>query len=101
MNRGQVGMVLLVVFLLAATMQSFAQARAVSISNFAFTDSVSNSSTTVIRKGETVQWTWMSGSHSTTSGTCSGACTANNVWDSTIRSSGTFSDTFNQAGNFP
>jgi len=100
MNSGPVGIVLLLVFLLAATMQSFAQARAVSISNFAFTDSVSNSSTTVIRKGETVQWTWMSGSHSTTSGTCSGACTANNVWDSTIKSSGTFSYTFNQVGNF-
>src|SRR6266849_6676853 len=99
MNSGPVG-ILLLVFLLAATMQSSAQARVVNISNFAFADSVSNTSTTVIRKGETVQWTWMSGSHSTTSGTCSGACTANGVWDSTIKSSGTFSYPFNQVGNF-
>ena len=43
----------------------------------------------------------MSGSHSTTSGTCSGACTANGVWDSGIHSGVfNFSYTFNQVGNF-
>src|SRR6266849_1919683 len=100
MNSGPVG-ILLLVFLLAATMQSSAQARVVNISNFAFADSVSNTSTTVIRKGETVQWTWMSGSHSSTSGSCSGACTANGVGDSGIHSGVfNFSYTFNQVGNF-
>ncbi|PYX87567.1 MAG: hypothetical protein DMG67_19085 [Acidobacteria bacterium] len=102
MESGPVVILLLLLFLLAAVAQSSAQARVVSISNFAFTDSVSNTSTTVIRKSETVQWTWVSGSHSTTSSTCSGACTANGVWDSGIHSGVfNFSYTFNQVGSFP
>ncbi len=63
-----------------------------------FVDSQSGSSTTTINAGQTVQWTWAGGSHSTTSGNC---CTASGVWDSGLKSGGTFSYTFMTAGTFP
>jgi len=63
-----------------------------------FVDSQSGNSTTTIRAGETIMWTWVSGTHSTTSGTC---CTADGKWDSGTKSSGSFSQTFPTAGNFP
>lgn len=63
-----------------------------------FVDSQSGNSTTTIRAGATVMWTWVSGTHSTTSGTC---CTADGKWDSGTKSSGSFSHTFPTAGNFP
>jgi plastocyanin len=87
--------------LLATRTLSLAQARTVSISSFSFRDSVTNSSTTIIHQGDTVQWNWTSGTHSTTSGACAGACTPDHKWDSGQKSSGSFSFTFNQVGNFP
>ncbi|HZR29792.1 MAG TPA: hypothetical protein VFA71_13520 [Terriglobales bacterium] len=92
-----------VLLLLSLASLSGAATRNVTISNFAFTDAVSNNSTTVINAGETVQWSWSSGTHSTTSGTCSPGCTPSGTWDSTILSapSGTFSFTFNNDGSFP
>jgi plastocyanin len=66
-----------------------------------FTDQQAGGSTTTIAVGTTVQWVWVSGFHSTTSGTCSGACTPDGQWDSGTGSGMTFSHTFNQAGTFP
>ena len=67
----------------------------------AFADQQTGSSTTTITAGTTVQWVWVSGAHSTTSGTCGTVCTQDGVWDSGIGSGMTFSHTFNQAGTFP
>ena len=95
---------LLYVVILFSVSLSWAATRTVTISNFAFTDAVSNNSTTVINAGDTVQWTWSSGTHSATSGTCSGpgTCTPSGTWDSTILGTpNTFSFTFNNAGSFP
>jgi plastocyanin len=67
-----------------------------------FVDQVSNTSTSVINEGDTVQWIWQSGPHSTTSGTCSSTCTADGKWDSGVNSNPhTFNFTFNTAGTFP
>jgi plastocyanin len=56
-------------------------------------------SSVTIHPGDTVQWTWSSSGHSTTSGT---QCTPNGLWDTGILSQGaTFSRTFNTAGSFP
>jgi plastocyanin len=66
-----------------------------------FADQQSGGSTTTIPVGTTVQWVWVSGFHSTTSGTCAGICNPDGVWNSGTGSGMTFSHTFNQAGNFP
>ena len=67
-----------------------------------FADQKSGSSTTTIHVGDTVRWTWVSGFHSTTSGSCpGGACQGNGLWDSGAGSGMTFSHTFTQAGSFP
>ncbi len=73
----------------------------------AFTDAVSGNSVTTIHVGDTVQWMWKNGSHSTTSGTCSnggyygGDCSADGTWDSGINAVGfTFSQRFTTAGTF-
>jgi len=59
-----------------------------------FVDEISNTSTSTIAVGDTVQWTWSFGFHSTTSGTCAGTCTADGKWDSGAHSSPfTFSHT--------
>jgi plastocyanin len=67
----------------------------------AFMDQASGTTTTTIRAGGTVNWVWVSGFHSTTSGSCPGACNPDGQWDSGTRSSGSFSHTFSQAGSFP
>ena len=66
-----------------------------------FADSVSGTSTTTIHAGETVQWIWVSGTHSTTSGSCPLGCVANGLWDSGVLSSGSFQHTFPTTGTFP
>ncbi|HVN76036.1 MAG TPA: plastocyanin/azurin family copper-binding protein [Thermoanaerobaculaceae bacterium] len=63
-----------------------------------FVDSQSGTSTTTIQAGQTVTWMWAGGSHSTTSGNC---CTASGMWDSGVRSSGSFSYAFMTAGTYP
>jgi plastocyanin len=68
---------------------------------FVFMDQQSGNSTTTIRAGGTVNWVWVSGTHSTTSGTCSGGCSADGNWDSGINSGGSFQRTFPTAGTFP
>jgi PKD repeat protein len=73
-----------------------------------FLDQASGTNTTTIHVGDTVQWNWASGPHSTTSGTCQpgggtyGGCTANGVWDAGVHSAGySYSRTFGQTGTFP
>jgi plastocyanin len=66
-----------------------------------FIDQKSGTSTTTIHVGDTVQWVWVNGFHSTTSGTCSGACTPDGIWNSGAGSGMTFTHTFTQAGTFP
>jgi len=62
-------------------------------------DSQSGGSSTTIKAGDTVQWNFVDSiAHSTTSGNC---CTANSLWDSGIKSSGSFSHKFSSAGTFP
>lgn len=63
-----------------------------------FVDAASGTSTTTIKAGQTVQWNFVGGLHSTTSGNC---CQGNGVWDSGTKSSGSFSHTFPAAGQFP
>jgi plastocyanin len=66
-----------------------------------FVDRQSSSSTSTIAVGDTIQWVWVSGIHSTTSGTCTTTCTEDGIWDSGQGSGMTFSHTFTQAGTFP
>ena len=64
-----------------------------------FTDSQSGTSATTIKAGDSVQWNFMDSiAHTTTSGNC---CTANGLWDSGIKSSGSFTHKFPTAGTFP
>lgn len=66
-----------------------------------FLDSQSGTSTSTIHVGEAIQWTWLSGTHSTTSGTCAVGCVANGIWDSGIGQGMTYQRTFTTAGTFP
>src|SRR5215216_6059930 len=56
-------------------------------------------SSVTIHTGDSVQWTWSSSGHSTTSGSPG---LPNGIWDSGILNQGaTFTRTFNTAGTFP
>lgn len=64
-----------------------------------FVDALSASSITTIKAGDTVQWNFADSiPHSTTSGAC---CTASGLWDSGVKSNGSFSHKFAQTGTFP
>ncbi len=66
-----------------------------------FVDQTSGTSTSTIHVGDTVRWTWVSSmQHSSTSGPCP-PCSGDGTWNSGIKSTGTFSRTFTQAGTFP
>jgi PKD repeat protein len=66
-----------------------------------FRDEESHNSTSTINVGDTINWTF-DGFHSTTSGTCSGGCSPDGIWDSGDHGSGfSFSFTFATAGTFP
>ncbi len=72
-----------------------------------FQDQASGTSTTTIQAGDTVQWNWVSGTHSTTSGACTsggyygGSCTPDHVWDAGQHSQGfSFAQTFPAVGSF-
>jgi plastocyanin len=77
-----------------------AATRTVTVSSNRFTDAVSGNSTSTIAAGDTIMWNWSSGTHTSTSGSCSGGCTPNGTWDSGIKSSGSFPFTFPTAGTF-
>ncbi|MGE5413769.1 MAG: plastocyanin/azurin family copper-binding protein [Syntrophomonadaceae bacterium] len=66
-----------------------------------FVDAASGTSTTTIHAGETVQWVWVSGAHSTTSGVCPLGCVADGLWDSGVVEGTTFQHTFPSSGTFP
>ena len=66
-----------------------------------FVDTVSGTSTTTIPVNTTVVWNWVGGFHSTTSGSCTTSCTADNLWDSGQNSAPhTFMRVFNQVGTY-
>ena len=79
-----------------------ATTRIVDIQDFSFRDTQEQTSTSHIHVGDTVQWNWISGFHSTTSGPCP-PCSQNGDgnWNSGARSGPSFSHTFNSAGTFP
>src|SRR6266446_10735894 len=52
-----------------------------------------NPSSVSINVNDSVKWNWASGTHTTTS--------SSGLWDSGPRSSGSFTNTFTSAGNFP
>jgi len=66
-----------------------------------FVDQASGNNTTTITVGTTVEWRWVSGLHSVTSGTCTVACTPDGQFDSGTGSGMTFTHVFPQAGTFP
>jgi len=62
-----------------------------------------NPAITTISVGDTVEWDWIEGTHSTTSGTCQGgSCSPDGLWSSRsdLTVGATFSYTFNTAGTF-
>jgi plastocyanin len=82
--------------------QPAAATRIVDIQDFSFRDTQEGNSTSHIHVGDTVQWKWISGFHSTTSGPCP-PCSqnGNGNWNSGAGSGPSFSHTFNSAGTFP
>jgi plastocyanin len=55
-----------------------------------------------ISAGDTVVWRWVSGFHTVTSGPCDGGgCSADGLFESGLKSSGTFLFTFTQEGIYP
>ena len=82
--------------------QPAAATRIVDVQDFSFRDTQELTSTSHIHVGDTVQWNWISGFHSTTSGPCP-PCSQNGDgnWNSGARSSPSFSHTFSSAGTFP
>jgi len=64
-----------------------------------FVDAQSTTTLTTIKAGDTVQWNFVDSiPHSTTSGAC---CTASGLWDSGVKSNGSFSYKFAQTGTYP
>jgi plastocyanin len=55
-------------------------------------------SSVTIHPGDQVTWLWLTGFHSTTSGRPG---MPNGIWNSGVRSQGTFTHTFNSVGTFP
>lgn len=97
---------LLIVILAALTVPARSATRIVNVGpnqSLTFVDMQSNTSTTTIFVGDTVQWIWQGNHHSTTSGSCAtGTCQPDAIWDSGIHDApNTFSFTFTQAGSFP
>ncbi len=68
----------------------------VDVGNFFF-----NPSNVDIVAGDTVKWHFVSGTHTTTSGSCNGGnCTSSGIWASGVKSGGTFDHLFASAGSF-
>lgn len=66
-----------------------------------FVDSASQTATSTIHAGDTIEWVWVNGSHSATSGTCPLGCVPDGLWDSGIGHDTTYQHTFASAGSFP
>jgi len=74
-----------------------------------FSDAQTGGSVSTIRVGDTIQWVWIDGPHSATSGTCTSgdpyggnaSCNSDGIWDSGLKSpTFTFSQRFTTAGTF-
>ena len=68
-----------------------------------FVDLASGTTNTTIVVGRTVQWNWINGLHSTTSGTCSGGglCSPDFIWNSANQNPPfSYTHTFNTVGTF-
>jgi PKD repeat protein len=72
------------------------QTRMVSVQDFSFRDQVTGNSSTTVNVGDTVQWNWVGGFHTSTSGACP-PCSGDGKWASGGRGSGSFSHTFTEA----
>jgi plastocyanin len=72
------------------------QTRVVEVHSDFFRDQVSGNSSTTINVGDKIEWEWVSGTHTSTSGACP-PCTGDGKWRSAVMSSGTFSHTFTAA----
>jgi len=70
--------------------------RMVSIQDFSFRDQVTGNSSSTINVGDTVQWNWTGGFHTSTSGPCP-PCSGDGKWASGGKGSGSFSHTFTEA----
>lgn len=92
---------LLAAFAALVSFAAPAATRDVTVSNTHYTDSVSGTSTTTINVGDTVNWMWAGGQHTSTSGACNPGCTPSGIWGSDVKTSGTFTHTFPDAGSFP
>src|SRR5438874_2520332 len=95
---------LLAVVCLPATAAT-AATKHVDTGNIFFTDVSSNTSNpaiTTINVGDTVQWDWVNGTHSTVSGSCPGGnCSPDGLWNNPITFQNTsFSRTFNTPGTY-
>ncbi len=75
----------------------------VGLNGMNFVDATNGSSTSAISAGTTIEWRWVDGEHSTTSGTCGEkTCTPDGRWNSEKYDPPfTFSWTFNTPGTFP
>lgn len=95
-HPGWVALLALATLWLSAS-AGYAATKTVTVVNTAF-----QPANVTIAVGDTVRWVWSGGTHSTTSGSCSGGvCTPVAGWDSPTKSSGDFSHTFGQEGTFP
>jgi len=84
---------LLVILALAISSQGFATIYTVTVSNYQFTPANVNA-----QVGDTIQWVWVNGSHTTTSGTIPAGAAA---WDEPISSSSsTYSYVITEAGTY-
>ncbi|GAB4325249.1 MAG: hypothetical protein Kow0074_18800 [Candidatus Zixiibacteriota bacterium] len=83
-----------IVFGITATDSVIAATVVVDVANFAFSPR-----NVTIQEGDVVRWEWISGSHTTTSGS---GCSSDGLWNEPISSSNrSYERQFNDAGTFP
>ncbi len=75
----------------------------VGLNGMNFVDATTGNSTTTIPAGTTVEWRWVDGEHSTTSGACDATdCVPDDRWNSQKQKPAfTFTHAFNAMGTFP
>ncbi len=84
----------LVITMLAGATPAVGETVIVEVSNFAFTPS-----NVTIDEGDVIRWEWISGSHTTTSGS---GCNGDGLWNEPIDiSNQMFERQFNDAGSYP
>ena len=84
----------LVVLSIVCSQHVSAKVWTVDVADFSFSPS-----NLTVMAGDTIKWQWISGTHTTTSGT---GCSANGLWNATISSSNqSFQRQFGSPGSFP